>query len=83
MSTIPKYRVSNEKHIVRIEDPTTNELVEMMNFIENANLSFVSTEDIDVSDITIQYDILQTYIFAKEEDALIFALKFKGETRRG
>lgn len=69
--------------MVHIGDPTISDLMTMMHFIKDAGLSFVSVEDLDVSDVTMQYDILRTYTFAKEEDAMLFTLKFKGETGRG
>ena len=89
MSTIPyiplkhRYRISSEQHMVHIGDPTTSDLVAMMHFIEDAGLNLVSVEDLDVSDVTMQYDILRIYTFAKEEDAMIFTLKFKGTTGNG
>ena len=69
--------------MVHIGDPTTSDLVAMMHFIEDAGLNLVSVEDLDVSDVTMQYDILRIYTFAKEEDAMIFTLKFKGTTGNG
>lgn len=83
MSTIQIDCNSKNQYLVHIVDPTTSGLRSMMDFIEEADLSFVSVEELDVSDLSIYYDIIHVYTFAKEEDALIFTLKFKGTAGNG
>lgn len=78
MSTVPEYLTLSKQYSVRIGDPTISEIIRMLNFIVDAELSFVSVKDIDVSDVSMTYDIIRRYTFAKEEDAMIFTLKFKG-----
>lgn len=77
MSTKPKYRISAEQYVVHINDPTIRDICNMLDFIKDSGLSFISVEDIDVSDVSVMWDWMRTYYFVKEEDALIFALKFK------
>ena len=62
---------------VYIGDPSIATVNDMMDFIADANLSIISVDSVDVSDVSMQYDILYSYIFNKEEDAVFFMLKFK------
>lgn len=62
---------------VFICDPSFKDEELMSEFIKDSNLSLINSEYTDVSDVSLDTDIIWRYIFSKEEDAMFFALKFK------
>lgn len=65
-------------HVVEVGDPTDSTLCRMTEFIADAKLSFIRYDSMDLCDFNHTYDYIRAYLFATEEDALIFMLKFGG-----
>jgi hypothetical protein len=63
--------------IVCIIDPTEKQNTEMLDYIRKNNLSLIKYDEIDVTDFTMEMDVVNQYEFLKEEDAMLFKLRWK------
>jgi len=70
----------NKTYFVHIPDPSDTLLLEMPRFIVDAELNLISCEELDVSDVSYTTDVLVTYEFSSEQDALLFYLRFGDKT---
>lgn len=53
------------------------EVSDMIDYCHENNLSLAKFENMDTSDVSGQWDTLCMFQFTKEEDAVMFKLKFK------
>lgn len=66
---------------VTIIDPNKGQVIAMNHFVRNSELSILTVEETDISDVSMKWDMIYRYIFEKEKDALMFALRFDGKMR--
>jgi hypothetical protein len=64
--------------IIYISDPSDEKINDMLDYCHSNMLSFVSYENVDVSDVSGQWDSICSFSFKEENDAFIFKLKYAG-----
>lgn len=61
---------------IGITDPSDGKVNDMLDYCHSNKLSLRTFDNIDVSDFSGRYDMIATFCFTEEADALIFKLKF-------
>ena len=61
---------------ISINDPSGEKVNDMLDYCHSNKLSLSTFDNIDVSDFSGRYDMMATFCFTEEVDALIFKLKF-------
>jgi hypothetical protein len=65
------------KYSVIVPDLSDESLYEMLDYCLEHRLSLEKYENSDVSDLSLKWDMLSTFIFTNEDDLLVFKLRFK------
>ena len=63
-------------YIERYFDLPDNQYFEMLDYCQINKLSLIKFENLDVSDVSGKYDSIAEFHFSKQEDLILFKLRF-------
>ena len=66
-----------KKYTVFIHDITDEMMTEMIDFCHTNNLHLEKYQNVDISDLSLQWDTLASFDFTDEDDVIVLKLRFK------